>query len=70
VKAALLEEIGKAPKYEEFEEPEAGEGEAFAASAGRFAEAGGQAVGCGDALCQSAASGFAVNLRDGWSRRT
>jgi NADPH:quinone reductase-like Zn-dependent oxidoreductase len=28
VKAAVLEEIGKAPKWEEFEEPEAGEGEA------------------------------------------
>jgi len=29
VKAAVLEEIGKAPKCEEFEEPEAGEGEAL-----------------------------------------
>jgi NADPH:quinone reductase-like Zn-dependent oxidoreductase len=29
VKAAVLEEIGKAPKWEEFEEPEAGEGEAL-----------------------------------------
>lgn len=28
MKAAVLEEIGKAPKWEEFEEPEAGEGEA------------------------------------------
>jgi NADPH2:quinone reductase len=29
VKAAVSEEIGKAPKWEEFEEPEAGEGEAL-----------------------------------------
>jgi NADPH2:quinone reductase len=29
VKAAVLEAIGKAPKWEEFEEPEAGEGEAL-----------------------------------------
>jgi NADPH2:quinone reductase len=29
VKAAVLEEIGKAPKWEEFEEPVAGEGEAL-----------------------------------------
>jgi len=28
VKAAVLEEIGKAPKWEEFEEPVTGEGEA------------------------------------------
>ena len=28
MKAAVLHEFGKAPKYEEFDEPEAGEGEA------------------------------------------
>jgi len=40
MRAAVLHELGKAPKYERFDEPEAGDCEAVGTGTGNVVEAG------------------------------